>query len=390
MTISQYHFQTASYIVSGAHSLELLGEKLELLGLSKLRSIFILTQPSIVSLGYADQIKTELAKKGIASEISTEIKPEPTEENIEDVFQTFLKGEHEAIIGIGGGSVLDAAKILAVLKTNDQPISDLVGTNLVKKRGIPTILIPTTSGTGSEVTPNAIVTFPEKELKIGMVSPYLLPDLVILDPALTLKLPKAITAATGMDAFTHALESYISNKANPFSDMFALESMRLISGSIQEAYHHGDNMTAREDMLVGAMYGGMALTSAGTAAVHAMAYPLGGKYKISHGVANSMLLPHVTAFNADHIKDRLEDIARVIGIEEKGSKHTLAEQVIRQIEEWTADLHIPQQLKAFGVSKEDVPALAEAASEVKRLMDNNPKPMSVSDIEQVYMKLLHV
>ena len=124
------------------------------------------------------------------------------------------------------------------------------------------------------MTPNAIVTFPEK-IKIGMVSPYLLPDLVILDPALTLKLPKAITAATGMDAFTHALESYISNKANPFSDMFALESMRLISGSIQEAYHHGDNMTAREDMLVGAMYGGMALTSAGTAAVHAMAYPLG-------------------------------------------------------------------------------------------------------------------
>lgn len=279
MTISHYHFKTASHIVSGAHSLELLGEKLELLGLSKFRSIFILTQPSIVSLGYADQIKTELAKKGIASEISTEIKPEPTEENIEDVFQTFLKGEHEAIIGIGGGSVLDAAKILAVLKTNDQPISDLVGTNLVKKRGVPTILIPTTSGTGSEVTPNAIVTFPEKELKIGMVSPYLLPDLVILDPALTLKLPKAITAATGMDAFTHALESYISNKANPFSDMFALESMRLISGSIQEAYHHGDNMTAREDMLVGAMYGGMALTSAGTAAVHAMAYPLGGNSK---------------------------------------------------------------------------------------------------------------
>lgn len=334
--------------------------------------------------------KQNLRKKGIASEISTEIKPEPTEENIEDVFQTFLKGEHEAVIGIGGGSVLDAAKILAVLKTNDQPISDLVGTNLVKKRGVPTILIPTTSGTGSEVTPNAIVTFPEKELKIGMVSPYLLPDLVILDPSLTLKLPKAITAATGMDAFTHALESYISNKANPFSDMFALESMRLISGSIQEAYHHGDNMTAREDMLVGAMYGGMALTSAGTAAVHAMAYPLGGKFKISHGVANSMLLPHVTAFNADHIKDRLEDIARVIGIEEKGSKHTLAEQVIRQVEEWTADLHIPQQLKALGVSKEDVPVLAEAASEVKRLMDNNPKPMSVSDIEQIYMKLLHV
>ncbi|MGG0026422.1 iron-containing alcohol dehydrogenase [Bacillus safensis subsp. osmophilus] len=388
MTITHYHFQTASHIVSGAGSLDLLGEKLDGLGLSGLTSIFILTQPSIVSLGYADHIKRELAKKGIASEISTEIKPEPTEENIEDVFHTFLRGEHDAIIGIGGGSVLDAAKILAVLKTNDQPISALVGTNLVKKRGVPTILIPTTSGTGSEVTPNAIVTFPEKELKIGMVSPHLLPDLVILDPALTLNLPKSITAATGMDAFTHALESYISNKANPFSDMFALESMRLISGSIQEAYHHGENMEARENMLVGAMYGGMALTSAGTAAVHAMAYPLGGKYKISHGVANSMLLPHVTAFNADHIIDRLEHVARAIGLAGAHTKQELAEHVIRQIEEWTADLHIPQQLKAFGVSKEDVPALAQAASEVKRLMDNNPKPMSVSDIEQVYMKLL--
>ncbi|TQR25088.1 iron-containing alcohol dehydrogenase [Bacillus safensis] len=388
MTITHYHFQTASHIVSGAGSLDLLGEKLDGLGLSGLTSIFILTQPSIVSLGYADHIKRELAKKGIASEISTEIKPEPTEKNIEDVFHTFLRGEHDAIIGIGGGSVLDATKILAVLKTNDQPISALVGTNLVKKRGVPTILIPTTSGTGSEVTPNAIVTFPEKELKIGMVSPHLLPDLVILDPALTLNLPKSITAATGMDAFTHALESYISNKANPFSDMFALESMRLISGSIQEAYHHGENMKARENMLVGAMYGGMALTSAGTAAVHAMAYPLGGKYKISHGVANSMLLPHVTAFNADHIIDRLEHVARAIGLAGAHTKQELAEHVIRQIEEWTADLHIPQQLKAFGVSKEDVPALAQAASEVKRLMDNNPKPMSVSDIEQVYMKLL--
>ncbi|OBW49231.1 alcohol dehydrogenase [Bacillus safensis] len=388
MTITHYHFQTASHIVSGAGSLDLIGEKLDSLGLSRLTSIFILTQPSIVSLGYADHIKRELAKKGIASEISTEIKPEPTEENIEDVFHTFLRGEHDAIIGIGGGSVLDAAKILAVLKTNDQPISALVGTNLVEKRGVPTILIPTTSGTGSEVTPNAIVTFPEKELKIGMVSPHLLPDLVILDPALTLNLPKSITAATGMDAFTHALESYISNKANPFSDMFALESMRLISGSIQEAYHHGENLKARENMLVGAMYGGMALTSAGTAAVHAMAYPLGGKYKISHGVANSMLLPHVTAFNADHIIDRLEHVARAIGLAGAHTKQELAERVIHQIEEWTADLHIPQQLKAFGVSKEDVPALAQAASEVKRLMDNNPKPMSVSDIEQVYMKLL--
>lgn len=147
--------------------------------------MFILTQPSIVSLGYADQIKEGLAKKGISSEVNTDIQPEPTEQNIEQVFQLFSEGGHDAILGIGGGSVLDAAKILSVLKTNEKPISALIGTNLVEKPGVPLVLIPTTSGTGSEVTPNAIVTFPEKELKIGIVSPYLLPSLVILDPVLT-------------------------------------------------------------------------------------------------------------------------------------------------------------------------------------------------------------
>lgn len=184
-----YHFQTAARIEAGPHSLNLLGDYLDQIGLNQIRSVFILTQPSIVSLGYADQIKEGLAKKGISSEVNTDIQPEPTEQNIEQVFQLFSEGGHDAILGIGGGSVLDAAKILSVLKTNEKPISALIGTNLVEKPGVPLVLIPTTSGTGSEVTPNAIVTFPEKELKIGIVSPYLLPSLVILDPVLTTGLP---------------------------------------------------------------------------------------------------------------------------------------------------------------------------------------------------------
>lgn len=159
------------------------------------------------------------------------------------------------MIGIGGGSVLDAVKLLSVQATNPKSIREMLGTGLVDKPGIPTILIPTTSGTGSEVTPNAIVTLPEEELKLAVVSPHLYPKLVILDPMLTLTLPPSITAATGMDAFTHALESYISNKANPMSDMFALESLRLISSSLEEAYHDGNSYDAREKMLLGSMYG---------------------------------------------------------------------------------------------------------------------------------------
>jgi alcohol dehydrogenase class IV len=276
-----------------------------------------------------------------------------------------------------------------VLKTNDASIEQLLGTDLVKNPGLPTVLIPTTSGTGSEVTPNAIVTLPEQELKVGIVSRYLLPALVILDPILTLGLPKPITAATGMDAFTHSIESFISNKANPISDMFALESIRLISASIVEAYQNGESVQAREKMLVGSMYGGMALTAAGTAAVHALAYPLGGKYKIPHGVANSMLLPHVMKFNMDAITDRLAQVAEPMGIPTQGySNSELAEKVVEQIIEWTNVLEIPQDLKSFGVKEEELPEISVSASQVTRLLNNNPKSLSLGDIEAIYRQLL--
>ncbi len=223
---------------------------------------------------------------------------EPTLENIERVFREDVAPHApDALIAIGGGSVLDAAKLFAVMLTNDTPLRDLLGIDKVTHPGKPMVLVPTTSGTGSEVTPNAIVTLPDEELKIGVVSRHLLPTLVILDPLLTLSLPRPITAATGMDAFTHSLESFISTKANPISDAFALESMRLIAGSIVEAWQQPESVRARGDMLLGSMYGGLALTAAGTAAVHALAYPLGGKFQVTHGVANAMLLPHVMAFN---------------------------------------------------------------------------------------------
>lgn len=251
------------------------------------------------------------------------------------------------------------------------------------------VLIPTTSGTGAEVTPNAIVTIPEEELKIGIVSNHLLPALVVLDPLLTVGLPKPITAATGMDAFTHSLESFISNKANPLSDMFALESIRLIASSIVEAYENGSSVEAREKMLVGSMYGGMALTSAGTAAVHALAYPLGGKFKIPHGVANSMLLPHVMEFNLDACTERLALVAEPMGLAVSGlSAEEKARKVIEKISEWTATLEIPQDLQAYGVVEEDIPSLAVSAAQVTRLLNNNPKKVSTDEMEAIYRRLL--
>lgn len=383
-----YQFQTANHLIAGPNSIEKVGEHLSLLG-TEVKSALIITQPSMKRLGFVEKLIHQLSNKGVSAYVNIDVLPEPTIENIEEVFQAISKEQYDVLIGFGGGSVLDATKILSVLQTNNQSIRELLGTDLVKNPGTPTILIPTTSGTGSEVTPNAIVTLPDEELKIGIVSKYLLPKLVVLDPVLTLSLPRPITAATGMDAFTHSLESFISNKSNLISDMVALESIRLISSSIIEAYQNGNSVEAREKMLVGSMYGGMALTSAGTAAVHALAYPLGGKFKIPHGVANSMLLPHVMEFNMDAIEDRLFLVAEPMGIKvEDFSKTEVAQKVVNRIVEWTNVLEIPQNLKEYGVKEDDVPGLALSASKVTRLLNNNPKEVSLKDMEGIYRKLL--
>lgn len=385
--MEQYSFQTARSIIAGCGSMERIVEHLQKLG--SLESVLLVSQPFLQSNGTLDEVTGLLKSGGIAVQWNTDVQPEPTIAQLEELYSDIADIPCDAIIGIGGGSVLDVVKLLSVMKTNKLSVREMLGTDLIPNPGIPTVLIPTTSGTGSEVTPNAIVTLPEEELKIGVVSRHLLPALVILDPLLTLGLPPDITASTGMDAYTHALESFISNKANRFSDMYALEAIRNISASILQAYHHGDDRKAREDMLIGSMYGGMALTCAGTAAVHAMAYPIGGKFHVPHGVANSMLLPHVMEFNLDAIVDRLAIVAEAMGLPTGVGKAHQAEQVIEQIRVWTKEMKIPQDLTLFGAARKDIPELSLAASQVTRLMNNNPKKMTLDEIGAVYGKLFH-
>ncbi|TBU92787.1 iron-containing alcohol dehydrogenase [Phytopseudomonas dryadis] len=387
--MSLYHFQTVKHIVHGAQSLNTLGDRLGLLDTS-LQRVVLVTQNAMHRLAVTTRVVGALQQRGIAVTVVDEVEIEPTLDNIEGVFRRQIAPHApDALIAIGGGSVLDAAKLFSVMLTNDTPLRDMLGIDRVGRPGKPTVLVPTTSGTGSEVTPNAIVTLPDEELKVGVVSRHLLPALVILDPILTLGLPKPITAATGMDAFTHALESFISTKANPLSDTFALESMRLIAGSIVEAYRQPDSVRARGDMLLGSMYGGLALTAAGTAAVHALAYPLGGKFHVTHGVANAMLLPHVMAFNMDSCAARLKRAACVCGIARDGdSDESAARALIEQIGAWTATLEIPQNLRDFGVAEEHLADMAVAASKVTRLMVNNPKALSLDDIQALYRRLL--
>ncbi|ENZ78505.1 MULTISPECIES: iron-containing alcohol dehydrogenase [Ralstonia] len=386
---STYHFQTVKHIVHGAGSLALLPEKLALLDVP-VKRIALITQPVMEQNGVIGRVVQALAARDIEARIVRGVEPEPTIENVETVFREQIAPfAPDAILSIGGGSVLDAAKLFAVRLTNEQPLREWLGIDLIKRPGIPLVLVPTTAGTGSEVTPNAIVTLPDEELKVGIVSRHLLPQLVILDAELTFDLPKPITAATGIDAFVHSLESYISTKANPVSDMFAMESMRLIGANLVEAYQNGRSVKAREAMMLGSMYGGLALTAAGTAAVHALAYPLGGMFGITHGVANAMLLPHVMSFNKDAIVGRLANVARALDISSHDSDdETAADALLERLTEWTDVVQIPQDLRQFGVSETHLDVLAEAASKVKRLLGNNPKPLSHADIKAIYQRLL--
>ncbi len=386
---SVYHFQTVKHVVHGAGSLDQLPEKLALLD-RPIRRIAFITQDIIERNGVAGRVVAALERQDIQALIVRDVQPEPSIENVETVYREQIEPfAPDAVLSIGGGSVLDAAKLFAVRLTNRQPLREWLGIDLIAAPGVPLILVPTTSGTGSEVTPNAIVTLPEEQLKVGIVSRHLLPQLVILDATLTLELPKPITAATGMDAFIHALESYISTKANPISDMFAMESMRLIGANLLEAYENGHSLKAREAMLLGSMYGGLALTAAGTAAVHALAYPLGGMFNITHGVANSMLLPHVMEFNLDAAAGRLANVAHALDIARRDEGDaTSAGKLLARLREWTKALSIPQDLREFGVSEEHLDALAVAASKVKRLLGNNPKPLSIDEIKAIYRRLL--
>lgn len=250
-------------------------------------------------------------------------------------------------------------------------------------------MVPTTSGTGAEATPNSIILVPEDELKIGIVSPRLLPDAVILDPLLSVSLPPAVTASTGMDALTHAIECYCSKKGNAFSDLYALESIRLIARSIRTAVKDGQNIAARTDMLMGAYWGGVCIATSSTTAVHALAYPLGGKYRMAHGLSNAILLPSVMAFNQVGCEARFAAMARAMDLPVVGlSDHDAAAAFVQALHQLNTDLNIPNNLKSLGIQTQDLDGLVEGASKVTRLLDNNPRTLTRDDMRTIYAALI--
>jgi alcohol dehydrogenase len=280
---------------------------------------------------------------------------------------------------------MDVAKAIAVLATNKGSAVDYLGLNKIPKPGLPKIMIPTTAGTGSEVTFTAVFVRKNLKKKEGMNSPYLYPELALLDPELTLSLPPEPTAQTGLDALCHAIESYTSVNASPMSELFSLEAIVLIAENLRTCVHDGKNLPARENMLRGSLYAGLGLANAGVTAVHSLSYPLGGKYGIGHGLANTLMLPAVMAFNLPAALDKFTDIAQAMGENTEGLPvREAAYLALEAVESLIEDCGIGSSLEEFGIKEKDFPALADVALTIARPLENNPRKVTKEDAIEIY------
>ncbi|MBN8781977.1 MAG: iron-containing alcohol dehydrogenase [Terrimonas ferruginea] len=327
-------------------------------------------------------------QKGIGVEIYTAIVQEPSFADFATVMKTATPFDPDVVIGTGGGSVLDVAKLVAAQLHNEQTLSEYVGIGLLKGRKVPLICAPATAGTGSEVSPNAILVDPDNQKK-GIISPWLVPDQVYVDPLLTISVPPAITAATGIDALTHCLEAYTNKFAQPFIDMFAAEGMRRISANIVKAVQQGNDVYAREQVAMGSLLGGFCLGPVNTAGVHALSYPLGSKFHLPHGLSNALLLPYVMEYNIPAAVDRYADVAIALGCERQSSAEQTAKAGVTRIRELIRDCGLPATLADVNVPEEAIPAMAAEAITIQRLLKNNPRTIGEADAIAIYKAAFH-
>lgn len=376
------YFRTAETLITGTGSIAQIGEQAKKLNATK---VIIVTDKIIRQTGLLSKVTKPFAAAGLLVDIIDDVVPEPPFENLEQMITQIEGKGYDLLVGVGGGSALDITKVLSVMLTNQGDVRNMIGIENIEYPGVPTILVPTTSGTGSEVTYNAIFTDTRDKVKKGIVSPYLLPKVAIVDAELTLTVPPAVTAATGMDALVHAVESYTAIRADELTDGIALQAIKLISSSLRKAVYNGKDLKTRENMAMGSLLAGISLGNAGVGAVHALAYPLGGKFKVPHGVANSLLLPFVMKYNAVADLEKFAEVAKAMGENVAGlSLRDAADRAVHALAQLSRDVGIPASLKDVGVTPSDIPALAEEASKVDRLLNNNPRWLTVKEIQKIY------
>lgn len=342
------------------------------------RSVLIVTDPGIIKVGLLDAVLEGFRASDLSVHLFSEVEADPSDTTVLKAVDQARENNADLIVGFGGGSSMDVAKVVALLSSDgcQQSLPDIYGVGNAAGQRLPLIQVPTTAGTGSEVTPIAIITTGETT-KSGVVSPLLLPDVALLDANLTLGLPPHVTAATGIDAMVHAIESYTSRiKKNPVSDILAREALRLLSSNIVKAVHEGDNVEARSGMLLGALLAGQAFANAPVAAVHALAYPLGGHFHIPHGLSNALVLPYVLRFNASDAAPLYEELAPKVS---EGETDLVAamDRLIEAVE-------LPTRLRDMDIEESFLPRLASDAMLQQRLLVNNPRTVTEEDALAIY------
>lgn len=377
-----FTFNTAARIVSACGSALQLADQCAKLGVKR---PLLVTDPQLVKIGLIEPVLSALRESGLDTVVFDQVREDPPESIVLLAAQAGRAEQVDGVIAVGGGSSMDVAKVVAVLLGGDQVLPELYGVDQVTGGRLPLILVPTTAGTGSEVTPVAVITTGETT-KAGVSSAVLLPDVAVLDADLTLGLPSMITAMTGVDAMVHAIEAYTSrHKKNPLSDNLARQALHLLARNIRTAVHDGSNRVARGNMLLGAMLAGQAFANAPVAAVHALAYPLGGHYHIPHGLSNSLVLPSVLEFNAPEASELYAQLADiVVGEPVSGSSEARTAALIQSLRHLIDDVNLPATLSEAKVKEGDLAVLAQDAMLQQRLLINNPRDVTYEDALSIY------
>jgi alcohol dehydrogenase class IV len=384
--MKSFRFRTPGWILFGNDTVSQLGAEAKRLGA---RRIMVITDPGVAKAGLVEKVAEPLKNEGIEYDVFAEVEPEPPIHNLMEATKMAKKGKFDIFVGLGGGSSMDTTKLVSAMMTNEGNIQDFFGVDNVPQRGHPTIMVTTTSGTGSEVTRMAVFTDTDANLKKVVSAQNILADVAIVDPAMASSMPPGVTASTGIDAFIHAVESYVNSRnTTPFTDMIALESIKLVAENLGPAFANGRNdMRARYNMALGSLTAGITLNNAGVGHVHALAYPIGAEYHLPHGITLTVILAECMRSVAMSNLPKFRKIAEAMGIDVIGlSPWETSEAAIEGMVALAKSVKLPTTLTEVGGDKSRIKEWAEAAYGERRLLGNTPRDLTVEDIAAIFEK----